>query len=69
VILPNPEPQPPFHATQPFTSDFSLRDLEMRWRAMLYDPLVSMEVAVELAALQVRVVASCAPLAGSACKL
>ena len=36
----------------PFTSKFSVRDIEVRWRAMLYDPVVSMEVAVEIAALQ-----------------
>ena len=36
----------------PFTSEFSVRDIEVRWRAMLYDPVVSMEVAVEIAALQ-----------------
>ena len=36
----------------PFTSEFSVRDIEVRWRAMLYDPVVSMEVSVEIAALQ-----------------
>ena len=36
----------------PFTSPFSVRDLEVRWRAILYDPIISMEVAAEVTALQ-----------------
>uniref|UniRef100_A0A7S4US96 FHA domain-containing protein n=1 Tax=Guillardia theta TaxID=55529 RepID=A0A7S4US96_GUITH len=39
-------------AEMPFTSPFSVRDLETRWFSMLYDPMIAMEVASEYAVIQ-----------------
>jgi len=36
---------------QPSTSKFLAKDVKERWYTMLCDPVVSMEVAIELAAL------------------
>jgi hypothetical protein len=37
---------------QPFTCDFTVKDLETRWFSMLYDPEVAAEVAVDMIAVE-----------------
>ncbi len=37
---------------QPFTCNFTVRDLETRWHSMLYDPEVAAEVALDMIAVE-----------------